>query len=177
MNPTETLALERAVQRVYLDYCDVIDEKRFDDLDQIFTSDCEGDYRDGGGVVMIGLTELIAGLHRNLGPGSTCGGTHHNVLNFRIDALDESHAETRVHFYAVHRGAGAMSGELYSVWGCYRDQVVLGPDGWRIAKRRYTNYVTDGDKAVIRQGVPQAAAPPSMVSTEPVTNRASGETR
>jgi hypothetical protein len=152
---TTTLAAERAILRVYLDYCDAIDEKRFDDLDRVFTADCEGDYRDAQGVVILGLAPLVAGLHRNLGPGSTCGGTHHNVLNVRIELLDDDDAHARAHFYAVHRGVGAMAGALYSVWGQYDDRLVLTPAGWRIACRRYTNYVVDGDKAVIRRGEPQ----------------------
>jgi hypothetical protein len=153
-----TLAVERAVQRVYLDYCDAIDEKRFDDLDQVFTADCVGDYRDTQGVMIDGLAPLIAGLHKNMGPSSTCGGTHHNVLNFRIEPLDETHTRAYVHFYAVHRGTGIMSGRLYSVWGRYDDQLCLTEHGWRIFSRRYTNYVADGDKAVIRCGQPQPAA-------------------
>lgn len=38
MDLVQALAVERAVQRGYLDHCDVIDEKRFDDLDQPSTS-------------------------------------------------------------------------------------------------------------------------------------------
>jgi len=158
VDPVTTLALEREIRRVYLDYCDVIDAKRFDDLDQVFTADCVGDYRDTQGVVIEGLAPLVAGLHRNMGPDSTCGPTHHNVLNFRIDPLDESNARAQVHFYAVHRGVGTMSGALYTVWGQYDDELIRTEAGWRVARRRYTNYVVDGDKAVIRRGEPQPAA-------------------
>lgn len=158
MDPIRMLAVERAVHRVYLDYCDVIDEKRFDDLDQVFTPDCVGDYRDTQGVVIEGLAPLVAGLHENMGPGSTCGPTHHNVLNLRIDAADESRASAQVHFYAVHQGVGSMAGALYTVWGRYDDELALTERGWRVTRRRYTNYVVDGDKAVIRRGVPQPAA-------------------
>jgi hypothetical protein len=154
----QSLAVERAVHRVYLDYCEVIDSKRFDDLDRVFTADCVGDYRDTQGVVIDGLAPLVSGLHQNMGPGSTCGSTHHNVLNFRIDPIDDTHASAQVHFYAVHRGVGAMAGELYTVWGQYDDRLVLTGDGWRITNRRYTNYVVDGDKAVIRRGEPQPTA-------------------
>jgi SnoaL-like domain len=152
MDVLRALEDERAIQRVYLDYCDAIDEKRFDDLDQVFTADCEGDYRDSHGRVFHGLAPLVDGLHRNMGPDGTCGGTHHNVLNFRIDS-DGDHAAASVHFYAVHQGTGAMVGRLYSVWGRYEDELTRTSAGWRISKRRYRNFVTHGDKAVIRRGV------------------------
>jgi hypothetical protein len=148
---------ERAIRCVYLDYCDAIDEKRFGDLDQVFTADCEGDYRDTHGQVLHGLAPLVERLHRNMGPGSTCGGTHHNVLNFRINS-DSRHASASVHFYAVHEGIGPMAGRLYSVWGRYEDELTRTSAGWRISRRRYRNFVTDGDKAVIRRGVQQGTA-------------------
>jgi hypothetical protein len=153
----QLLAVERAVQRVYLDYCDAIDEKRFDDLAGVFTADCEGDYRDTHGAVLQGLAPLLDRLRENLGPGSTCGATHHNVLNARIDWHAADRADAHVHFYAVHRGVGPMADRLYSVWGRYDDELRLTPQGWRISRRRYTNFVVDGDKAVIRRGVPQPA--------------------
>jgi hypothetical protein len=155
MDLVQTLAVERAVHRVYLDYCDAIDEKRFDDLDRVFTLDCQGDYRDTQGVVLDGLAPLVTRLHENLGPDSTCGATHHNVLNFRVDVLDDDRTDAQVHFYAVHQGTGAMAGRLYSVWGRYDDELHRTEGGWRIARRKYTNFVVDGDKAVIRRGAPQ----------------------
>jgi ketosteroid isomerase-like protein len=157
-----TLKDERAIQRVYLRYCDVIDSKDFDRLDEVFTADCVGDYRDSHGTVQEGLAPLLVHLHTNLGLGSTCGATHHNVLNFRIDSTGDT-ATAVVHFYAVHRGAGVMAGKLYSVWGRYEDELLRTEQGWRICRRRYRNYVTEGDKAVIRNAVPQVEAPDSAV--------------
>jgi hypothetical protein len=154
MDVLATLNDERDIRRLYVRYCDVIDSKEFDRLDEVFTQDCLGDYRDSHGTVQEGLAPLIAHLHANLGSASTCGPTHHNVLNFRIDP-DGDTATGVVHFYAVHRGLGAMEGKLYTVWGRYEDELTRTEHGWRISRRRYRNYVTDGDKAVIRNGVPQ----------------------
>jgi ketosteroid isomerase-like protein len=156
MDILSTLNDERDIQRVYLRYCDVIDAKQFDRLDEVFTQDCVGDYRDSHGTVQQGLAPLLVHLHVNLGSGSTCGPTHHNVLNFRIDCHGDT-ATAAVHFYAVHQGVGAMAGELYSVWGQYEDELTRTAQGWRISRRYYRNYVTDGDKAVIRNAVAQPA--------------------
>jgi hypothetical protein len=89
MDLVQTLAVERAVQRGYLDYCDAIDEKRFDDLNRVFTLGCESDYRDTQRAVLEGLAPSVTRLHENMGPDSTCGATHHNVFNFRIDGMDD----------------------------------------------------------------------------------------
>ncbi|MDT5027219.1 MAG: hypothetical protein QOE61_3645 [Micromonosporaceae bacterium] len=154
MDILRILGDEHEIKQVYHRYCDVIDSKVFEDLDQVFTADCIGDYRDTFGVVQKGLAPLRTHLNANLGRGSTCVGTHHNVLNFQI-STDGERATGKVHFYAVHRGVGAMSGKLYSVWGCYHDELTRTEQGWRISRRRYENYVTDGDKAVIGNGTQQ----------------------
>jgi 3-phenylpropionate/cinnamic acid dioxygenase small subunit len=157
MDILRTLADEHEIKQIYHRYCDVIDAKAFEDLDQVFTADCVGDYRDSNGIVQKGLQPLVTHLYANMGPNSTCGATHHNVLNFQIRPVGDR-ATGQVHFYAVHRGVGAMAGDLYTVWGRYDDQLVRTGQGWRINRRRYQNDVTDGDKAVIRNGRPQPGA-------------------
>jgi hypothetical protein len=133
-----TVAVERAVQRVYLDHCDAIGEKWFDNLDRVFTPDCEGDYRHPQGVALDGLAPLVMRQHENMAPDSTCGGTHHNVLNFRIAVLDDAHTEAQVHFYAVHQGSDAIA--------------VLGFDGVGVVAVVGTdmNDVRMGDRVCVR---------------------------
>ena len=153
------LVAEREITAVYHRYCDLIDAKAFDRMSEVFTVDCEGDYRDSGGTLHVGIEHLVAALHRNLGTESCCGPTHHNVLNLQLAVgADGATATGNVHFYAVHRGVRAMAGALSSVWGRYDDRLVRTEDGWRIAARTYTNFVTDGPKAVIRNGVDEGTA-------------------
>ena len=139
-----------AIAQVYHRYCDIVDAKRFDEMDEVFLPDCVGDYTQalGPGVVSPDRASLIASLHANLGPGSSCGATHHNVLNFRI-AVDGDRATARVHYHAVHRGRGALAGALYAMWGEYADDLVRTPDGWRIARRVYTCAISEGPAAVV----------------------------
>ena len=159
MDILRTLADERALRLVYLRYCDIIDAKDFDRLDEVFTPDCVGDYRSTNGLVQEGLAPLVRHLHTVMGAGSNCGPTHHNVMNFRFD-IDGDRATGVVHFYAVHRGRGPAAGGLYMVWGRYEDALVRTGDGWRVSGRRYTNDVTDGDRNVIGRGIPATATPP-----------------
>ena len=142
------MALDRhreAVAAVYVRYCDIVDDKAFDRLDEVFTADTIGDYRQAYGpdAVRTGLAELIALFHRNLGPGSNCGATHHNVGNFAIE-IDGDRAHARVNYHAVHRGVRDHAGALYAMWGRYDDILVRTAAGWRIAERRYRTDLTQG---------------------------------
>lgn len=136
---------ERAIQQVYIRYCEIVDGKTFDDLHEVFVADATGDYTQalGPGVISPDRASLIASMHANLGPNSNCGATHHNVGNFRI-AVDGDSARAKVHYYAVHLGQGDFPGALYSMWGQYDDVLVRTPDGWRVKARVYTCALSQG---------------------------------
>jgi hypothetical protein len=61
------------IEQVYIRYCDLIDQKDFASLDEVFTEDCIGDYRSTNGTIQQGLAPLIAHVTRGMGPGSDCG--------------------------------------------------------------------------------------------------------
>jgi ketosteroid isomerase-like protein len=136
---------ERDIERVYCNYCDIIDDKDFDRLTEVFTPDAWQDYRQtlGPDGLMQGTEPLIAGAHKHMGKDSYCGQTHHNVMNFRI-AVDGDTATAKVHYYAVHLGVGKHEGALYSMWGEYDDQLIRTPDGWRVKYRMYRSFLTEG---------------------------------
>ncbi len=141
---------QHAITQVYHRYCDIVDTKTFDAMDEVFTADCQGDYTQalGPGVISPDRASLIASMHANLGPESHCGATQHNVLNFRIDVAGDR-ASARVHFYAVHRGRETLDGAIYSMWGEYDDDLVRTADGWRVANRVYTCALSEGPSAVV----------------------------
>lgn len=142
-----------AIAQVYIRYCEIVDSKRFDEMDEVFTADCVGDYSQalGPGVVSPDRASLVASMHANLGEGSACGATHHNVMNFRI-AVAGDRATAKVNYYAVHRGRGTHEGALYSMWGQYADDLVRTAAGWRVARRVYTCQLTEGPPAVVSGG-------------------------
>ncbi len=149
MSLSELIAKD-AIQQVYIRYCEIVDAKDFDRMDEVFQEDCVGDYTQalGPGVISPNRASLIASMHANLGPDSSCGATHHNVLNFRI-TVDGDKATAKVHYYAVHRGRGRWDGALYSMWGQYADDLVRTPAGWRVARRVYTVALTEGPSEVV----------------------------
>lgn len=152
MAPAELIDRQE-IEALYVRYCEIVDTKTFDRMDEIFTADCVGDYSQalGEGVISPNRASLIASMHANLGPASSCGATHHNVMNFRI-AGDGDQATAKVHYYAVHRGRGAWEGALYSMWGQYADDLIRTVDGWRVARRVYTVALTEGPAAVVAGG-------------------------
>ncbi|MXO74332.1 nuclear transport factor 2 family protein [Altererythrobacter aerius] len=144
---------ERAIEQIYVRYCELVDGKDFDRLDEVFTADTLGDYSRalGEGVVTRGLPALIAAMHHNLGAGSHCGATHHNVGNFRI-MVEGGRARAQVHYIAAHAGEGSHAGKSYVMWGEYDDVLVRTPAGWRVAERTYTLAVSQGDPAMVSRG-------------------------
>jgi 3-phenylpropionate/cinnamic acid dioxygenase small subunit len=139
----------RAIEQVYFRYCEVIDAKDFDRLDDVFTDDAVGDYRSSNGILQHGLAPLVARLHIGMGAGSDCGATQHNVSNIRI-AVDGDSAVSSAHFYAVHAGLGPFEGRIYTCWGRYDDIWTRTPAGWRVRERGYRNFLTDGPVEIIR---------------------------
>lgn len=136
---------KHAIEQVYIRYCEAIDNKQFQALGEVFTADTTHDYSQalGPGVMVSSLEELLGSMQANLGEGSNCGTTQHNVNNFRI-AVDGDTATAKVNYYAVHRGVKHHAGALYSMWGQYDDQLVRTNVGWRIARRVYTTFTTEG---------------------------------
>jgi len=141
---------KHAIEQVYIRYCDLIDQKAFDRLDEVFTLDCIGDYRSTNAKVQEGLAPLIAHVTRGMGPGSDCGATHHNVCNFRV-TVDGDTAASKAHFYAVHEGINHCAGEHYTCWGEYDDQWTRTEKGWRVSRRTYRNFLIDGTTDVVRK--------------------------
>ena len=150
--PPTFLEDHHAIEQIYVRYCELVDAKQFDRLGDCFTEDTAHDYtRSLPGVTLEGLAPLIASMHWNLGDGSHCGATHHNVGNFRIQ-VDGDRARAKVNYYAVHRGVGRHEGALYSMWGLYDDELVRTPAGWRVARRIYSSSLTEGPVVTSRDG-------------------------
>ncbi len=151
MDALTRIVEERAIEQIYIRYCELIDSKDFDRLDEVFTDDTRGDYSQalGDGVVTEGLAMLIGAMHANLGARSSCGATHHNVTNFRITVEGATSARARVHYIAAHCGTGAHQGADYTMWGEYDDRLVRTASGWRVRDRIYTCSVRQGDPAIV----------------------------
>ncbi len=135
------------IEQVYNLYCDLVDQKQFDAMTGVFTHDAVGDYSTAYKNVVNGVEPLIKSMHNNLGTGSNCGATHHNVLNFRVTVSGDI-AESRAHYYAVHKGLNAFEGQIYSMWGEYHDFWARTAQGWRVKERFYSIFLTEGPNEI-----------------------------
>jgi len=148
MDPLQHLLDRHEIEQAYYLYCEAIDTKQFGRLVGVFSEDTVGDYRAVPGKRRIeGRDQLLATMATNLGPGSFCGRTHHNVSNIRLQ-VDGDEAESWAHYYAVHEGALDYEGELYVMWGEYHDQWARTADGWRVTVRGYDPFITRGPREI-----------------------------
>lgn len=148
MDPLQHLLECQAIQQAYIRYCELIDhDKQFDRMTEVFTADTRGEYAQYNNVVS-GVDTLIASMHHNLGEGSNCGSTQHNVNNFRIQ-VEGDRARAKCHFYAVHAGRNQYADQIYSMWGEYEDQWLRTPQGWRVAHRIYHVFLTEGPAGIV----------------------------
>jgi len=149
MDSLETLWDLRLIEQQYFRYCEIIDAKDFDALDEIFLADAVQDYRSSNGILQNGVAPLAARLHIGMGHESDCGATQHNVFNVRA-TITGDRAVAKAHFYAVHAGRNHFDGLIYRCWGQYDDVWHRTADGWRVRKRDYANFLTEGPVEIIR---------------------------
>ncbi len=135
------------IQQVLCRYCENVDQHNWQAMDEVYTADTVGMYN---GMEVAGLDALIASANINMGRDNIAR-TQHNVSNFRID-INGDEARCVSNYYAVHLGAGQFEGEIYTMWGEYDDTLLRTPQGWRIARRDYTTFFTEGDQRMTFAG-------------------------
>jgi 3-phenylpropionate/cinnamic acid dioxygenase small subunit len=111
-------------------YATGIDRRDWPLFRTVFTDDCELDYGEIGtwhGVDAV--TDFMDTTH------AMAGHTLHRLTNQAI-TLDGDNASARTYIDAVIMFGDNQSG--VNAWGFYDDEIVRTTDGWRIARRRFT---------------------------------------
>ena len=111
-------------------YATGIDRRDWPLFRTVFTDDCELDYGEIGtwqGVDAV--TDFMDTTH------AMAGHTLHRLTNQAI-ALDGDNASARTYIDAVIMFGDNQSG--VNAWGFYDDEIVRTAEGWRIARRRFT---------------------------------------
>ncbi|HEV7583401.1 MAG TPA: nuclear transport factor 2 family protein [Mycobacterium sp.] len=111
-------------------YATGIDRRDWSLFRTVFTDDCELDYGEIGtwqGVDAV--TDFMDTTH------AMAGHTLHRLTNQAI-TLDGDKASARTYVDAVIMFGDNQSG--VNAWGFYDDEIVRSADGWRIARRRFT---------------------------------------
>jgi hypothetical protein len=117
------------IQQLLIDYSTAIDQKRFDDLDRVFTPDAYIDYTVTGGIegrfgeVKAWLKEVLPNFPAY----------YHMLGNVDI-RIDGDGATSRAICFNPMVMGGEM-GQIYFVGIWYVDEFVRTPEGWRMSKR------------------------------------------
>jgi uncharacterized protein (TIGR02246 family) len=129
------------IAEVLVRYATGIDRRDWPLFRTVFTEDCELDYGEIGSWKGVdAITEFMQQAH------SMAGHTMHRLTN-QVIAVDGDKAESRTYVDALIMVDGGNSG--VNAAGFYDDGLVRDDDGWRVARRRFTQVrvVQVGDPA------------------------------
>lgn len=115
------------IQQLLVDYATAIDQRRFDDLDRIFTPDAYIDYRAMGGIDGV-FPEVKAWLAKVL---PDFGAYYHLLGNFDIRVEGDTATARTACFNPMQFTGGQVL--FCALW--YDDEFVRTPDGWRMTRR------------------------------------------
>jgi hypothetical protein len=137
----DQLADRQALVDLTIAYSYALDDRRFDDLDDVFVPDATAEL----GWLLEGRDAIKARIRDALVP---LDASQHLVATHQVQ-LDGDRATGRCYLQAQHVRTGADGGELFMVGGRYEDRYVRTADGWRIDHRALVVLWTDGNPAVL----------------------------
>jgi 3-phenylpropionate/cinnamic acid dioxygenase small subunit len=118
------------ISELLVRYATGIDRRDWPLFRTVFTDDCELDYGEVGSWQGVdAVTDFMDKTH------AMAGHTLHRLTNQAI-TVEGDKASARTYVDAVIMMGDNQSG--VNAWGFYDDDVVRAADGWRIARRRFT---------------------------------------
>ena len=137
----DQLADRQAIVDLTIAYSYALDDRRFDDLDDVFVPDATAEL----GWLLEGRDAIKDRIRNALVP---LDASHHLVATHQV-RFDGDRATGRCYLQAQHVRVDADGGPLFMVGGRYEDRYVRSPDGWRIEHRALVVLWTDGNAAVL----------------------------
>lgn len=119
------------ISELLLRYATAIDRCEWRMLGTVFTEACDVDYGEiGTWQTAEAVIEFMQQVH------ASAGYTLHRLSNMAI-TLNGDRAQARTYIDAMIMAGDNKSG--VNAIGFYDDEIVRTPDGWRIARRRFTS--------------------------------------
>jgi ketosteroid isomerase-like protein len=138
LSETERRNIEQACAALSVDYCESVDAKDFQRLQDVFAADALFVSPAAPNDPIRGAAAIIASLSR-IPPALI---TQHFALNvhIRVESADTATGSCRILLYTADAAEpetpeGRKAAEKQRI-GIYRDRYVRTPAGWRIAERR-----------------------------------------
>ena len=145
MADLQSLLDERAITRGLSRFARILDQKRWDDLGDVFADDLTFNY---GVEKQQGIAALREQMRRFL---DICGNTQHLIGSLLID-VDGDQAVSRAYVQARHQRRNDPVGPIFDSTGEYVDRWQRRPEGWRIVRRDALWFLHHGDAGVLAAG-------------------------
>ncbi len=142
MSDIQLLLDERQIIRGLGLFARILDQKRWDDLPDVFARDLTFHY---GLAEEVGIDALERNMRRYL---DQCGPTQHLIGSVIVD-MEGNEAASRAYVQARHQRRDDPLGRIFDSTGEYVDRWQRGDHGWRIVRRDALWFLHSGDPAVI----------------------------
>ena len=122
----------RAIEQLLYRYAWMVDRRKWELMDEVFSADGTIDYASTGGPGAMPYRAALEWLDRALKPWPL---NLHHITNIAVD-VDGDRSEARCYFTApMGRPAAGGGRDVITNAGFYLDTLVRTPQGWRIAAR------------------------------------------
>jgi hypothetical protein len=125
-------------------YCRLIDERRWGDVTEVFASGASVDFGDGKPLTgPDAIVEALAAVRDGL------TASMHALSNVTTHMTSSSTA--LAHSYVVSHLV--LDQRVLHLAGTYTDELIGGPDGWRISSRRFVPIWSEGATEIIDEAM------------------------
>ncbi|MEV0847808.1 nuclear transport factor 2 family protein [Streptomyces sp. NPDC049954] len=135
-------------------YCWALDQRRFEDLAQVFTEECHADY--GADHIMTSPQE-IGGFFAKVVDARSVDRSQHLVTNHEVE-VDGDTATSRCQYQSHYFTQTTAGTDVEDVGGVYFDRLRRTDEGWRIAERVVRTHWRLGGPDPSVAATPQSAA-------------------
>lgn len=149
---------EKEIVDVINAYTTALDTRDWDLLESCFTPDGEADFGNLAGVGVLDSPQALVELCR--GALQDLQATQHLQGNYAVE-VDGDTAQASCYFQANHFLEGAPGGNVFVVWGKYRDRFVRTPDGWKIRHRDLDTISAGGNQNLFAEAAELAGRTPA----------------
>jgi hypothetical protein len=137
-----SLADRVAVTDVIVRYFELVDAKRWDDLDEVFTEDTTARWTPDA---IIEGRDAVVGAMRHMSGSDEIVTFHHVAAMTPVVDGDSARVDVRVR--AMHSGLGKREGLFYESLAVQPTELVRTSQGWRISHHDWNISVKQGDLA------------------------------
>ena len=132
MTTAEELADRTAVCDVLIRYFELVDNKDWDHMHEVFTADTTAHWTPT--TVMQGIDNVVGGSRQMIGGDEVV--TFHHVASMTPEVHGDT-AEVTARVRAMHYGVGPREGKFYESLATQPTQLVRTPNGWRISHHEW----------------------------------------